>query len=86
MAKLKLRKFVKEIHKGSLEETEDYGSGLLNEHLIVSSFKKATSEQLKGYRIIINKILNNRRIAKLNDTRGDKNKPASSIINKNEAI
>lgn len=68
MAKLKIRKFIKEIHKDASKETKNYQSGLLNEHLIVASFNKATSEQLRGYRIIINKLLNERKISRLRES------------------
>lgn len=67
MGKFRLRKFVKEIHKDSEKEKESYGTGLLNEHIIVASFKKATDTELRGYRIIINKILNKRKIARLQE-------------------
>lgn len=67
MGKFKLRKFIKEIHTDSQKETESYNSGLLNEQLIVSSFKKAETENLIGYRIVINKILNDRKIQKLKE-------------------
>lgn len=56
-----------EIAKAIREEskkapTKDYGSGLLGEHLIVSSYKIASSKDLIGMRYLINKILEERTI------------------------
>lgn len=43
---------------------KDYGSGLLGEHLIVSSYKVATTKDLKAMRYLINKVLEERIIQK----------------------
>ena len=56
-----------EIAKAIREEskkapTKNYGSGLLGEHLIVSSYKIASTRDLIGMRYLINKILEERTI------------------------
>jgi len=44
---------------------KDYHSGLVGEKLIVASYKQMDDQQLKGMRLIINKILNDRKISRL---------------------
>lgn len=48
--------------KASESPKKNYGSGLVGEHLIVSSYKVASTKDLIGMRYLINKILEERKI------------------------
>lgn len=58
-----VRKVVKRINEGT-KTAESYGTGLMTEKVLVSTFKMLTIPQLKQLRYLLNQIIKQKTISK----------------------